>query len=227
MDNHKDTLAVQCSKQSGIKENLPNTHFVFFINGQTYGLEGGRYLFVPENCPPFMFAHELGHSIGFLHALLGDDEYGDKYSLMGGGLELIPAPNRQFARWLSDGAVILLDSLTPVSITIKEIVTSSAIDVIGIAYKSTHYYQKGQDRFNVLYAEYYRYEKSVKIGKTTQKVKEGKVIVRAVTSGNDIVRTLLLAVLGDGESYVDNTLDNIRVSVHGMEESLVTIDISS
>jgi hypothetical protein len=235
-------------RQSGIKQKYPNLHFVFIMNGQLgggiAGLEGGRYLFLPETVNEFVFSHELGHSIGFSHSnVLGVKyDYADSISIMANGPDpefpLFPAAYRQFAGWLADSAVVLIENRVSKSVTIHEIYSSSASDVIAIAYKpsdASKFYTRPNDQYerqsNVLYAEYY--SRRIKGPKNT-KILESKVYVRVtnapmpkndkddgVSSG-----TTLLATLGEGESYTAANLDGITITAKNFNSETAVVDVS-
>jgi hypothetical protein len=246
MYNPSETQAVTAEKQSGIKQNYPNTHFVFILNWDKKdgwgGLEGGRYLFMPEQFHQYSLAHELGHSIGFYHStkLNDGDDYADRLSIMGNGPDpdapLFPAPFRQFAGWLADTAIVLIDYKVPKSVTLHEIYTSSASDVISIEYKrrdESKYYTRPKDDLHpyVLYAEYYTYHKN---GPKGTKIAESKIFIRVANAPmprNDkddgvILGTTLLATLGEGESYTDNKLDGITITAKNFNSASAVVDVS-
>jgi hypothetical protein len=66
--------------------------------------------FVFESCQmPDVFAHELGHNLGFYHASTLTDEYGDHSDFMGGAmgyLRQVDAPHKAQAGWLPLSQVV-------------------------------------------------------------------------------------------------------------------------
>jgi hypothetical protein len=169
------------------------------------------------------FEHEIGHTLAMAHSYNNrDDQYGDSYSLMASG-SVLTAPYRQFQGYLADSQVTLLESKTRTTVTIKNIDSSTATDVVAVAYKSTTAQLSTEPRGpykawlmnnpyikNAIYVEY----------------ESGVVNVRAATTNNLFMSTSLLATLSNGQSYTDRTIDGITVTAHIVDASTASVDIS-
>src|SRR5438105_4823253 len=68
--------------------------------------------FVFGSCQtPDVFAHELGHNLGFYHASTPTDEYGDHSDIMGGAqgfFRQVDAPHRAQMGWLPNTQTVTL-----------------------------------------------------------------------------------------------------------------------
>jgi len=86
--------------------------------------------FVFNSCmTPDVFAHELGHNLGFYHASTPTDEYGDHSDVMGGAagyFRQVDAPHRVQAGWLPAGQVQTLSADGVYAVSALELDPSTA-----------------------------------------------------------------------------------------------------
>lgn len=168
---------------------------------------------------PDVFAHELGHNLGMLHASTPTSDYGDTSDIMGlsvNKLRQINAPHKEQVGWLPDNRTQTVSQTGLYNVAPLEINPATAPAPLAIKLTKT---DTGE-----LY--YLSYRQSIgfdaNLSPTTQLDR------LSVHLWNGTGKTYLLATLADGESFVD-AVNGITVTQvgHTPDYSTVQVDLAA
>lgn len=168
---------------------------------------------------PDVFAHELGHNLGMLHASTPTSDYGDTSDIMGlsvNKLRQINAPHKEQVGWLPDDRTQIVSQTGLYNVAPLEIDPATTPAPLAIKLAKT---DTGE-----LY--YLSYRQSIgfdaNLSTTTQLDR------LSVHLWNGTGKTYLLATLGDGESFVDGA-NGITVTQvgHTPDYSTVQVDMTA
>lgn len=168
---------------------------------------------------PDVFAHELGHNLGMLHASTPTSDYGDTTDIMGlsvNKLRQINAPHKEQVGWVPATRVQTVSQSGRYDVAPLQLDPSSAPAPQAIKLAKT-------DTNELYYLSYRR-----GIGFDASLSASSQLDRLSVHRWNGAGKTYLLATLADGESFVD-AVNGITVTQvgHTAEYSTVQVDLTA
>jgi hypothetical protein len=193
-------------------------------NGGVWGSGGrGGRVRVADNTNQQIFNHELGHTFGIVHSVWANTNNADPSDVMGIDTTVFSSVWREYAGWTSDTSFVSLDASrvqSPISVTIKDMMSASKSDLIGITYKKTV-----QNAVNIQSAS-----SPYTLGYLYVDYSKGLVAVRAVPivsqKGDQFSIWLMAQLQFPGDKYVDSLGEGITITLVGKDASSATLSIS-
>lgn len=168
---------------------------------------------------PDVFAHELGHNLGMYHAATPTAEYGDSTDVMGlsqNKLRQINAPHKEQVGWLSEGRVQTVSQSGLYDVAPLQLDPSRALapQTIKLVKADTN------ERY------YLSYRRGIGFDAVLSSFRELDRL--SVHRWDGAGKTYLLALLADGESFVD-AVNGITVTQvgHTSEYSTARVELGS
>lgn len=168
---------------------------------------------------PDVFAHELGHNLGMLHASTPTSDYGDTSDIMGlsvNKLRQVNAPHKEQVGWIQGDRTQTVSQSGLYNVAPLETDPSTALAPLAIKLAKT-------DTGELYYLSYRR-----GIGFDANLSTTSQLDRLSVHRWNGTGKTYLLATLADGESFVDGA-NGITVTQvgHTADYSTVQVDLTT
>jgi hypothetical protein len=198
-------------------------YFVSGLDGGNGGVRGrGGRVRISHNITQFTMNHEMAHTFGIIHSVWEETNDGEQTDLMGVEHNQLSTPWREYAGWLSPSSIISVNKAnlaSPLTITIKELMTSSKTDPIAIRYT-----RETQNDISIQFPD-----QTYKLGYLYIEFSRGFVAIRGVPilqrEQQQFSMWLMKLLSRPGDSYVDQRGEGITITLVGISEGAATISI--
>lgn len=173
----------------------------------------GRRSWVMGCVPAGVFAHELGHNLGFNHAATAASEYGDLSDAMGGNAVVqAHGPNHVHAGWLPPGAFTDVSSGGSYALAALELTAPASPQVLRIAKPDTaeYYYVSLRQPIGLDAGLWSTFQNAVSVHRS---------------AGSLSTRSYLLQNLLTGQTFSD-TANGISITMQGLAGNTATLGIT-